>query len=82
MTEEVSCGAVLYKKEDGLKYLLILDRNGNYGFPKGHVEAGETFKETALREIKEETGVDALLDDGFLYSISYPIKEKSPRCSY
>ncbi|MBR0461606.1 MAG: NUDIX domain-containing protein [Erysipelotrichaceae bacterium] len=79
MTEETSCGAVLYRKEDVVRYLIILDRNGNYGFPKGHVEEGESFRETALREIKEETGVDALLDEDFCFSFSYPIKDNAVR---
>ncbi|MBR2577355.1 MAG: NUDIX domain-containing protein [Erysipelotrichaceae bacterium] len=74
MTEETSCGAVLYKKETDIRYLIIRDRNDNYGFPKGHIEEGESLRETALREIKEETGTDALLDDDFCFSFSYPIK--------
>ena len=73
---ECSCGAVIYKKDDeGLKYLIIRDRNDNYGLPKGHTEEGETFKETALREIKEEVGLDVELDEKFIYSFDYPIKE-------
>ena len=33
---------------------------GNWGFPKGHVEAGETRQEAALRECQEETGLTRL----------------------
>lgn len=55
---EKSCGAVLYTKKDNrIKYLLIQNREGNIGFPKGHVEANESEIDTAIREIKEETGL-------------------------
>lgn len=38
-----------------------LDRAGTllWSLPKGHVENGETFAETAVREVKEETGISA-----------------------
>ena len=57
-----SAGAVLYTVIDGeRRYVLVREKNGSYGMPKGHVEAGETLAETALREIREETGVTAIL---------------------
>ena len=40
--------------------LLVIRRFGYYDFPKGHVEAGETWEETALREVEEETAVSGL----------------------
>ena len=59
MPIELSCGAVVISREDGeTRYLLIANPSGIWGFPKGHMEAGETERETALREIKEETGLD------------------------
>lgn len=59
---EKSCGGVIFKKSNNdIEYLLIYNKkgnaNGHWGFPKGHVENNETEKETALREIKEETGL-------------------------
>ena len=57
-----SAGPVLYTVIDGeRRYVLVREKNGSYGMPKGHVEAGETLAETALREIREETGVTATL---------------------
>ena len=57
-----SAGAVLYTVIDGeRRYVLVREKNGSYGMPKGHVEAGETLAETALREIREETCVTAVL---------------------
>jgi len=43
------------------QYVLVREKNGSYGLPKGHVEPGETLAETALREVREETGVTAIL---------------------
>ena len=59
--QEVSCGGVVFRRfTDGPKYLLILDGHGNWGFPKGHEETGESAEQTARREIQEETGLTAL----------------------
>ena len=57
-----SAGAVLYTVIDGeRRYVLVREKNGSYGLPKGHVEPGETLAQTALREVWEETGVTATL---------------------
>jgi len=57
-----SAGAVLYTVLEGKRhYVLVREKNGSYGLPKGHVEPGETFAQTALREVQEETGVAAVL---------------------
>lgn len=66
MKVEKSCGAVVYTMiNNERKYLIITSTEGIYGFPKGHMEDGETEKETALREIKEETNLDVTLLDDF-----------------
>lgn len=64
---EKSCGAiVIYKRGDRCKILLVKNHNGrNYSFPKGHVEQGETEQQTAVREVKEETGLDIRIIDSF-----------------
>jgi len=50
------CGIILYN-ENIKKYFLVYGRKSNkWGFPKGHMEMGETEEETALREFFEETG--------------------------
>ena len=69
---EVSAGAILYTVIDNLKHFLIIkDNHGNYGFPKGHLEENETDLDAALREIREETGIDATIDSSFKESITY-----------
>ncbi len=63
---EKSCGAVVYcKKGSDIKYLLVCEHGGFWVFPKGHMEAGESEHETAMREVKEETGLDVTFVDGF-----------------
>jgi 8-oxo-dGTP pyrophosphatase MutT (NUDIX family) len=63
MLKETSCGAVVYKmlQNGNLAFLLVNSkRNNKWGFPKGHVENGESEIETAAREIFEETGIKKL----------------------
>ena len=64
---EKSCGAVIYRRKSGnLEFLLIKNRRGgNWGFPKGHIERGEDEKATAMREVREETGLDIKITEGF-----------------
>lgn len=56
--KERSAGAVVFSNTpDGTEYLLLRYGGGNWGFPKGHVEAGETDVQAAQREVGEETGI-------------------------
>jgi len=58
--EAVSCGGVVIYR--GKILLLYKNQNGKYMgwvLPKGTVEPGESNVETALREVREETGADA-----------------------
>ena len=69
---EYSCGAILYTVENNKRYyVLIMEANGSYGFPKGHRNPNESDVDCALREIKEETGVVAKLDANYKRTISY-----------
>jgi len=53
---EHSYGVVPCRKRDGeYEVLLIRDHHHNWGFPKGHPNSQETEKETAARELFEET---------------------------
>ena len=77
MTWEKSCGAVVFtKRNDQVKYLLVANLEGIYGFPKGHVEEGETETDTAIREVREETGLTVRLIDGFRTTDEHAIPEK------
>lgn len=72
MKYEKSCGAVIF---DGDKILVIQQVKGHWGFPKGHVEEGETEVETAIREIKEETNLDVEIDETHRYVEHYSPEE-------
>ncbi len=75
---ETSCGAVIFRDdEDEKKFLLIRNkRSAHWGFPKGHVEPGETPEETAIREVKEETGLNVVILPGFEKKSEYTIQGK------
>ena len=60
MKKVKSCGCIIIENN---KVLLIQQRKGNWGFPKGRVEKNETESETALREVKEETNLDVKIED-------------------
>ena len=77
MKREKSCGALVYRLlDDNRTQLLLLKHRygGHWSFPKGHVERGENEVQTALREIKEETGLSVDLQNGFRECVSYSPK--------
>ncbi|MCD7722648.1 MAG: NUDIX domain-containing protein [Clostridiales bacterium] len=75
---ESSCGAVVFRKIKGeTRFLLIKNkRSSNWGFPKGHIENGETRQDTARREVLEETGVHVDFIDGYERVSKYKIQNK------
>ena len=72
MAYEKSCGCVIYRIANELRILIIKQsRNGNWSFPKGHVEDGETEIQTATREVFEEVGLKIKIREGFRETINY-----------
>lgn len=49
-----AAGGLVYNKR---KEILFIYRNARWDLPKGHVEKNESYKEAAVREVEEETGV-------------------------
>lgn len=77
---EKSCGAIVYRtRDDGvIEYLVLYQhRSGTWSLPKGHIAAGETEEETALREVWEETGLKVSLQNGFRREMSYTVSAKA-----
>lgn len=73
MKKEKSCGCIIIKDDE---VLLIKHNKGHWDFPKGHMEEGETEKQTAVREVKEETNIDVEIISEQKYRASYIIEEK------
>lgn len=72
MKLEKSCGAVLFREEDGIRRFLILQSvKGHWSLCKGHVEGNETEHETATREIREETALSVDFVENFREVITY-----------
>ena len=63
-TEKLSCPKTAY-----IPRLAVINRwDGMFGFPGGKVDIGETPRTAAVREVKEEIGLDLSIDD--LYHVS------------
>lgn len=74
---EKSCGAVVFTRiNNNIMYLLIQNLEGIYGFPKGHVEDGESEIQTAIREVFEEVGIRVELINGFRTEDEHLIPQK------
>ena len=60
--DETSAGGLVLDETHGHAAIIgRLDRRGRllWSLPKGHIEAGETSEQTAIREVSEETGIDS-----------------------
>lgn len=71
-----SCGVLPWREANGNREFLIVFEQFSqcWSLPKGHMEAGETEAETALRELQEETGLTAQLDLNARATIEYPLR--------
>lgn len=67
-----ACGAVVIRDD---QVLMVYQNNGFWGFPKGHMEPGESEVETAVREVAEETGLKIVVDVKKRFEFSYDLPE-------
>ena len=73
MKREKSCGAVIFRgNHTDRTYLVLRSTLGHTTLCKGHVEGNETERQTAVREIGEETGLTVAFEEGFRQIITYP----------
>ena len=76
MKYEKSCGAVVFRRAGAIWNVLLIRhaRSRHVSFPKGHIELGESEKQTAEREILEETGLHVCVDTRFRAQNRYMIR--------
>jgi len=73
MEHEHSAGIVIFRRQNGrCLYLLLKYPQGHFDFTKGHLEAGESASQAAVREAEEETGIkDLKIVEGFAANVFY-----------
>lgn len=77
MPREISAGVIVFRRTPQPHYLLLHYESGHWDFPKGHIEAGEEARETARRELKEETGISMVrFMDGYRETLRYFFRQK------
>lgn len=70
-----AAGAVVWRESDGCVVLVHRPCYDDWSLPKGKCDPGETFGETAIREVAEETGITGVLGD-YLHEVTYPVPAK------
>lgn len=79
MKEERSAGMIIFYEDSQTherEYLLLQYGAGYWDFPKGKLEAGESDREAAIREVKEETNLSIEPTGDFKQTISYFFKDR------
>lgn len=73
VVRETTSGGIIFRKDEkaGLQILLIKDAKNRWTIPKGHVEPGEEPKQTAEREINEETGLQEMKVYSWLGKVNF-----------
>ncbi len=74
--EPTAGGVVLRSGEQGLEVLLIQDSKNRWTVPKGHIEPGETPRQTAAREIGEETGLTNIKVGAYLGKVDFKYRRE------
>ncbi len=77
LKRQFSAGIIPYIiKNNKRLYLLLHYESGHWDFPKGQIEKGETKHQAAVRELQEEAGISAEMDNDFEESFSYFFRDR------
>lgn len=74
VVREPTAGGIIFRRSPDnkeIEILLIQDAKNRWTIPKGHIEEGESAKETAEREIREETGLQEMRVMNWLGKINF-----------
>jgi ADP-ribose pyrophosphatase YjhB (NUDIX family) len=74
VVREATSGGVIFRhnpKSGALEILLVQDAKNRWTIPKGHIEPGESARETAEREIREETGLERMRVYNWLGKVNF-----------
>lgn len=79
VVRETTAGGIVWRrnKEGGIEILLLQDVKGRWSIPKGHIEEGENPKQTAEREIQEETSLKKMRIMNWLGKTSFRYRRQN-----
>lgn len=79
VVREITAGGIVWRKnkKGEVEILLLQDVKGRWSIPKGHIEEGESPKETAEREIREETALKEMRMMSWLGKTSFRYRRQN-----
>jgi len=79
IVREPTSGGIVYRPTNDnkdIEILLIEDAKGRWTIPKGHIEPGESAKQTTIREIGEETGLTKIKVQSWLGKVNFKYRRQ------
>lgn len=80
VVRESTAGGIVWRhnpKSDEIEVLLVQDAKDRWTIPKGHIEQGETARETAEREVREETGLQEMQVQEWLGKVNFRYRRQN-----
>jgi len=80
VVREATAGGIVWRRNEKtnvIEILLIQDPKERWTIPKGHIEEGESARDTAEREIREETGLQKMKVMNWLGKINFRYRRQN-----